>query len=507
MTTGYFNVTDLLNLKILSDKGIVDTTMLKSLIDSDVSSQFKKDMSDSVNYYESRHDILANVRQYYRDGQLQENKAKANYKIPHPFHKILIDEKTAYLTGNPITIGIAGEESGEVKAKDYRSSLMNILTEKFDDVVADWVSGASKKGVEWIHFYINTAGELKYVIVPAEQIIAVYDMQYQDRLLYVIRFYQFDFVKSNGKVERRYKVEMWSARNVEYWEQTDGGGFIQDLSYQYNPSPHWFEQYDTTGNPIIEAHSWGRVPFIPLLNNSEMTTDLKPIKALIDAYDKVKSGWANDLEDFTEVLYVIKGLSNLSQEASAGLSELAIVIKNIKEDGAISVDEDGDVKTIKAEVPVEARQKFLDITGREIIYFGEGSDVTADMLSQSHAPSGVALQFLYARLDMKANRMIRKLKSALKDFVWFVTEYINRTENKNFDYGMVTFTVSKNQIFNTTEKIQSLVSSQGILSKETILEEHPYVEDVQSELARIAQSGHFGDNNATQKGIQSQNNQ
>lgn len=496
MTTGMLTVTDLIKLKIMSDSTRLNTVKIQDIISADLASEFKKDMSNSVNYYNGKHDILGAVRSYYRDGVLQENRTKANNKLPHPFHKVLVDEKTSYIVGKPLTIGIYGESKGEEKAKSYRSSLMNVFTEKFDDVVYDWVSGSSKKSVEWIHFYIGKDGNLNYVIVPAEQVIPVYDTQYEDRLQYVIRFYAFDSVNENGDNQKRYKVEWWTPDSVEYWTQIEDGSFVYDTFYGMNPSAHWIE-VNTSNDSTTEPHGWGRVPFIALWNNSERHTDLKPIKALIDAYDKVKSGWANDLEDFAEVIYVIKGLQTLSQEASAGLTQLGMLVTNIKEDGAISVEADGAVSTIKADIPVEAKEKFLDIVGREIVYFGEGSDVTADLLSKSHAPSGVALQFLYARLDMKAERMIRKLRSALKDFVWFATEYINRKENKSFNPDLVKFIVNKSQIFNVTEKIQSLVSSKDILSMETILEEHPYVEDVQSEMERIKSTGHFGTTTAT----------
>jgi SPP1 family phage portal protein len=488
MTTGYFNITDLLKLKIFADRNRIDSARIGDLIKSDISSEFKRKMAQSVNYYNGKHDILNNKTYYWIRGERQENKARSNYKIPHPFHKVLIDEKVAYLTGNPLTIGIAGEDRGDAKASDYRKALLNIFTEKFDDVVSDWVRGASEKGVEWVHFYIDKSGELKYTIVPAEQIIAVYDAQYEDKLLFVIRFYEYDLIKENGEVLRKYKVEQWTDTNVEYFQELEDGSFVHDLMYEYNPSPHWFE-YSTNNSEELVGHSWGRVPFIPLLNNYDMKNDLEPIKKLIDAYDLAASGWLNDLEDFANYVWVVKNFQDRNiennLEVEAGITSLATVVKNIKEDGAVSVGDDGDVKVIRNEIPIEAKKQFLDLCSREIIYFGEGSDVSSDLLGKSHAPSGVALQFLYARLDMKCNRMLRKLQSALKDFVWFVTKYINAKENKDFNSDDVTFTVNKAQIFNEAERVQMLISSNSLLSLETQLENHPLVDDVQNELDRI----------------------
>ena len=52
---------------------------------------------------------------------------------------------------------------------------------------------------------------------------------------------------------------------------------------------------------------WGRVPFIVLENNRNRTTDLKPIKGLIDAYDYISSEGTNNLLDLVELYWVIQG--------------------------------------------------------------------------------------------------------------------------------------------------------------------------------------------------------
>jgi SPP1 family phage portal protein len=467
----------------MSDKISIDTSRLQDLINDNLASKLKRDMADSVRYYNCEHDILTSKRQYFRDGILVDNKSKSNNVIPHPFHTNLVNQKADYIARNPITINIAGEANGEAEAVAFRTVLINEMTEKFDDVVYDWVLGASKKSFEAVHFYINPDGELRFCIVPAEQIIPIYDTQYQDKLVYIIRFYGVDYIAQDGGKKKLYKVEWWSKDNVEYFEQIEDGSFIHDGNYTVNPYPHWVTDFVLDGQKTVtESHSWGRVPFVLLWNNSNLTNDLKPIKALIDVYDKIKGGWANDIEDFQEILYVIKGLSNLSQEMSNGLTELGMLIKNIKEDGAIAVEEDGDVKTLRAEIPVVAKESFLALTTAEIFYFGEGISLSEKTLGVSHAPSGVALKFLYAPLDMKSDRLILKLKSALKEFVWFVTNYINTRDGLEFDSNKITFTVNKSMIFSESEKIQSLVASKDMLSEETILANHPFVDDVQGEM-------------------------
>ena len=484
MTTGYLPQDLIIALKLMAEKAKLDSAQISDLINSFLTSDYTRSMTDGDNYYKCRHDILDNERTYFIDG-LKEKSNQTNEKLPHPFHKILVDQKAAYVAGKPIVVSIAkpAEDTEDVKAEKFQSLINEQLGTDFDDKVNEWIVGASNKAVEWMHFYVDTRGELKYIVCPAKQIIPVYDTQYQNELLYVIRFYVYDLISSMGVAERRYKVEWWTKTGVEYWVQIEDESFVRDVFYQTNPSPHWVLQFGMGEGSTTEPHSWGRVPFVPLYNNSENQTDLAPIKALIDAYDKVKSGWMNDIQDFAEMLLVLKGFQGLSGEAESGYTQLGLFMKNLREDHAVGVAEDGSVTNIQSQIPVEAKEKFLALTRKEIFYFGQGVDITDEKVAG--APSGVALQFLYAALDMKANKFIIKMKTALKDFFWFVTTFINEKTGSSYDPKSIVSVVNKSMIFNQVEIIQSLVLSKDMISEQTLLENHPMVNDVQAEMRRL----------------------
>jgi SPP1 family phage portal protein len=487
MTVGYLTQSDLVSLKIWADKILLDTVKIQDLITSHLSSIKRKAMADGINYYNCEHDILRNKRYYYIDGRAVENQTRANFKIPHPFHKILVDQKVSYIAGNPIVVSVSENDNATI-AEEHQSSMIEYLDDSFDDKVNDWIIGACNKGVEWLHFYIDPDGELQLIVVPAEQIIPVYDTQYQNDLIYVIRYYEYELIGSDGRSLTRYKVEWWDKEKVEYWVQLENNSYVLDTSYLINPCPHWFS-FNTTEPGTKFANSWGRVPFIPLYNNSEMQTDIHTVKPLIDSYDKVKCGWANDVEDFKELIYVLKGyearrpVNAQGKELYDGITDLGLFMKNLVEQGVVTVTEDGNVTTLKAEIPVDAKEKLLALTRQEIFYFGEGVDVTSKDMGSD--PSGVKLKFLYASLDLKANRLIRKLKTALKGVAWFVTTFINIVENKQYDPEQVIFTINKSMIFNEKEKIDEIKSMQGELSTRTRLENNPLVDDVEEELNRL----------------------
>ena len=60
-----------------------------------------------------------------------------------------------------------------------------------------WVIGAANKGVEYLHVYYDEEGAFRYCIVPAEEVLAVYDEVYQQDLREVIRYYDIP-VMENG---------------------------------------------------------------------------------------------------------------------------------------------------------------------------------------------------------------------------------------------------------------------------------------------------------------------
>ena len=139
---------------------------------------------------------------------------------------------------------------------------------------------------------------------------------------------------------------------------------------------------------------------------------------------------------------------------------------------------------MKAEVPITTVDSVLDRYTANIFHFGQGADVSMDKFG--NAPSGTALKQLFQLLDMKASILERKFTKALKHFSWFMVEYLNiTTEGKAYDYKDITFTFNKSMLSNEAEQVQMAVDSVGIVSKETIRNNHPWVEDAAIETERL----------------------
>ena len=101
-------------------------------------------------------------------------------------------------------------------------------------------------------------------------------------------------------------------------------------------------------------------------------------------------------------------------------------------------------------------------------------------ISASGSLSGVALKFFYRKLELKAGLMETEFRSGIDSLVKAILKFIN----VNADYK-ITQTWTRNMINNDLETSQIAQASVGIISKKTILENHPWVSDIQIENDRL----------------------
>ena len=120
---------------------------------------------------------------------------------------------------------------------------------------------------------------------------------------------------------------------------------------------------------------------------------------------------------------------------------------------------------------------------RDIYHFGMGIDIDDERFGT--APSGISLQFRYANLKHKCENMTPRLKRAIKQFLWFFTDDYNRKNNTSYDASLINVTLNYSQIANDAETVDIITKSEGIISRKTQLEHHPFITDVNEELKQL----------------------
>ncbi|MGG0666750.1 phage portal protein [Viridibacillus arvi] len=420
---------------------------------------------EGVNYYFNENNIINEpVYTYDEVGNkvVDREATEEATRIPAGFHKILVDQKVGYLAGEPLSFGSKSDN------KETLALVDELIGEEFEDTLPELILNASNKGHEWLHVYVDEDGEFQHLIIPAEEFIPIYDKKRKDKLIAGLRFY------NDGP--NVVKLELWTPDDVVYFEMINGQ-IHYDALEEKNPAPH-FIQGD-------KAMSWRDVPFIEFKNNNACVSDLHFIKRHVDAYDKLVSETQNTLEDIQALIYVLKGYEGTDLNEFKTQLKRYRVIKT-------EADEGSGVDTLKAEVPVEAYKTHSEKLKDSIYSFGQGVNPSPDIIGD--APSGVALQNLYSLLDIKASMLERKFTLALRKFMWFVAKYAELSKKGKFDYRDITFAFNKMILTNEAEIIQMCRDSEGVISKTTQLENHPWVKDVSLEKQRLEEDAKlYGD--------------
>ena len=112
-----------------------------------------------------------------------------------------------------------------------------------------------------------------------------------------------------------------------------------------------------------------------------------------------------------------------------------------------------------------------------------GYDAKDDRLSGN--PNQMNIQSMYSDIDLDANDMETEFQAAFEEILWFVNAYLFNAGKGNFDDEKVDIIFNRDILINETEAIENCQKSVGILSDETIIGQHPWIDDPQKEIERL----------------------
>ena len=407
-------------------------------------------------YYKNETDVLVNPK---KDLEKQEEDKKnplrnADNRIPRNFHGLIVNQKAAYMFTAPPIFDI-GDEKGneriaEVLGDEYRKNCMELCV------------NAANAAVGWIHYWEDEEG-FQWAVVDSKQIIPIESHNLKKKLLGVLRTYN-DIDEETGDTYIIY--EYWDNQSCWSFRRKNDTTLEDGLQY-YNA----FMLPDTGDFTAEYRHDFGGVPFIKFQNNNTNTNDLKNIKPLIDVYDKVFSGFINDLDDVQELIFVLSGY---------GGADLNTFLSDLKKYKAIKVEpEEGNttgLSTLNIEIPIEARNSVLEATRKAIFEQGQGFDPQPEAFGNK---SGEALKFMYALLEMKAGLTETEFQLGFAKLVRAICRH------EEIKCKKVIQTWYRTSIKNDLEQAQICRDSVGVISKKTIIKNHPFTENLDEELKQI----------------------
>lgn len=378
---------------------------IMSAIAADKYSKKKKQARIGQKYYDGEHDIL-NARVFYIDntGKVREDVTKSNARIPHPFFQEIADQEVAYILSGGIRF--------ETKEPELKKYLKPYFGDYFLGQIQEMLTDTVVRGFGYLYWYKDEKNMTRFQYADSMGLVEVKDGETTDTENdYIIRYYPVT-VKDNRTATR---VEVWDG-NQTYYYISAGGALELDHNVPVNPCPHML--YKLGSQYYYEETN--RLPFIRLDNNRYQKSGLKNIKEIIDDYDVMNCGLSNNLQDVAEGIYVVKGFKGSS------IDEL---IWNVKTKKAIGVSEKGDLDIKTIDIPYEARKAKMEIDEKNIYRL-------ALAFNSSQSGDGnitnIVLKSRYTLLDMKAGKLITKLKKFLITPLEIVIDEINATNHTAF---------------------------------------------------------------------------
>ena len=410
-------------------------------------------------YYAGEQDILQRRRTAIGEGGALEpvDNLPNNRVVDNQYAK-LVNQKANYLLGQPLVV--------ESQNGRYAELLGQLLDRRFMRTLKNAGKAALNGGIAWLYPCISPEG-LRFRLIPAYEILPFWQDGEHSRLDCAVRLYQV-WVWESGRRVLRERAEVYTRQGVQRYLWQNGG--LKPLDKQ--PTA-----YVTDGQ---NAYNWQRLPLIPLKYNESETPLLRRVKSLQDGINAMLSDFENNMqEDARNTILVIKNYDG---------QNLGEFRRNLATYGAVKVRYDGDTKggveTLEINVNAGNYQVILELLKKALIENGLGFDAKDDRLAGN--PNQMNIQSMYSDIDLDANDWETELQAAFADILWFACAYLAAAGQGDFFGEQVNIIFNRDMLMDESNIIANCRQSVGILSDETIIGQHPWVDDVQKELARLA---------------------
>ena len=330
-------------------------------------------------------------------------------------------------------------------------------------------------GISWLYPYYTETGELAFRTFPGYEILPFWKDTEHTQLEAAVRLYLVIGYQGTTPTVIE-KVEIYDLEGVHRFV-LDGGALIPDLEGADSNTAPYASMMDENGNTI--PLNWERVPLIPIKYNDCEIPLLKKVKTLQDALNVMLSDFENNMqEDPRNTVLVLKNYdgTNLG-EFRKNLSTFGVVkVRTV--DGA-----DGGVETLEIQVNSENYKVIIELLKKAIIENGMGYDAKDDRLNGN--PNQMNIRSMYSDVDLDANDMESELQAAFEELLWFINTHFANSGMGDFSGEDVTIIFNRDVLINEGEVIQNCKDSVGILSDETIVANHPWVDDPAAEMKRL----------------------
>ena len=355
----------------------------------------------------------------------------ANYKFCNSFFQIFVEQENSYLLGEGVTFN---DENTKTRIGGNR----------FDNVLMELGEYALWGGVSYGFFnldHVDTFKCTEFVPLIGEE----------DGALHAgIRWWQI----SQGKPLRATLYE--EDGYTDFIWKINGRGETQEgqILHPKRAYVNIVGSSKADGDEILDGKNYPGFPIVPMWGNLTHQTELTGLREKIDGYDLIQSGFANDLDDMSQIYWTIQNAGGMDDIDLAKFIERMKVVK-----AAVIEEEGARAEAHTMEIPYQARMTALaDI--RDSLY-RDAMALDTDKISAGSI-TATAIQAAYENLDLKCDRF----EMCVSDFIDGILKLIGIEDSPTF---------KRTKVVNMAEETAMVLQAADFLDAETILKHLPFL--------------------------------
>lgn len=473
-------ITEQEKIEFIVEEGSKNTMKLKEFIDLQIKTFQEsikyKEMEKGDEYFKNETDIKGKKRYYIdENGEKVIAEHAQNFQLAHSLIYKMINQKAGFLLKKEPNI----QQKDENKNQAYSKLISEIFNKRMHKKLKRTLIESVKKGIAWWQIYVDDEGKLKAKLRYATKIIPLWADDEHETLDAIILVYRLKNYIDGGKEEIVTKVEYWDLEGVRYYAY-DGSTLLEDAE-ETAKYEALFLRKDEEGVSIFghvllnnTPYVWTKIPFIYFKYNSDELSLIHYLKSLVDCYDMLSSKMADSIYEAPDGIDVVK---NYWQ------GEIEKFKRYINTWGAVFLDKDGEYKRESVNIDINAFDTFIKQLRKDIFESGFAVDTQSEKFGTQQ--SGVAIQELYADLDLDCSNIETEFQASLEYFKFFIDTWAKATNKGDFFNVELEYIFNKTMTVNEAELITNCRNSIGIISKKSILSHHPYCNDVDKELKQI----------------------
>lgn len=414
----------------INNETVLNVELLNKMINKfnlDVEPKLRKNKK----YYDGVQQILNKT---YKDETKPCSKTVINYC------KNIADSYCGYLA-SPGYISYRSEQDIE--------EIMDIL--RYNDYEAedsDFLLDALVYGTAAELMYTDTEGKVRFRLINPLQCFGVYDDSLTGDLLYFVRMYPVNEWDNTDT----YNVDVYSSTEIQHYVMSGKNGYLE---VREEAEPHYFSQCPAN------------IFYLP-----DEKSIFECIIGLQDAANEVLSSEIDDFSAFCDAYMVLTGVDADSQD-----------FKQMREDRGIVLPEGAAANYLTKTANDTQVENILTRIHNSIYRIAACPDFSSESFVGG-VSSGIAIRYRLTGMETRAGKIEAQMKKALQRRVEIIAGIASLKMGEEV-FRDIQIDFKRNIPEDITATINLVNSLKGIVSDATLLEQLPFVSDVNAELEAL----------------------